>query len=152
LVIQVNSTTWGIDPNHFYSAWNAPTFSDLPFGGNSVIAFCFAETDVLKKPFQNQPLIQTQQNIIRNNIFIASPGGVGYFSSRNTGFDANFNWSAQTTNFFTLNNPTGSNHGSVRCGGNWYAANNIDHNMDDAQHVPPQSNWTGSDNKNFYYP
>lgn len=148
----VNSGYYGTDPNGFFSALNAVKFSDLPFGGNSVIAFCMAETDS-SKFIQTQispPMIQTQQNIIRNNTFIASPNGIGYFTSRNTGFDKDQSWSASTTNYFTLNNPTGSNHGSRRCGGNWFAADHVNPNTDDAQHVPPGSNWTGSDNRNFY--
>jgi hypothetical protein len=147
----VGTGYFGVDKNGFFSTKNGVKFSDLPFGSSSVIAFCLAETDSATfAMYHTEQMVQVKQNVIRNNIFIASPSGIGYFSSRNTGFENNQYWSAATTNYFTLNNPTGSNHGSVRCGGNWYAANNVDHNTDDSQHIPPGSNWTGSDNKNFY--
>ena len=67
--------------------------------------------------------------------------GVGYFVSRGTGLVGG-DWSAATTNYFTGNDPFGSNVGSRRCGGNWYAANSICDagagapcNTDDYQHT-----------------
>jgi hypothetical protein len=138
---------WGGDKNHVMSEDSAGVMSDLPFGDSSIIAFCLGELRP-RAPFSNQ----TGNNVIRNNIFIASPNGIGYFSTRNTGFAADLSWSSQTTNYFTLNNPFGSNIGSVRAGGNWYAANGVDPNTDDYQHQPPGSSWSGSDNKNFYNP
>jgi hypothetical protein len=138
---------WGRDINRVMSEDYVRTMSDLPFGDSSIIAFCLGEL----RPSQNF-LIQTGNNVIRNNVFIASPHGIGYFSTRNTGFDVSLNWSAQTTNYFTLNNPFGSTIGSVRAGGNWYAANGVDANTDDYQHQPPGSSWSGSDNMNFYNP
>ena len=47
---------------------------------------------------------------------------VGLFASRGTGY-AGSDWSAGTTNYMTGNRTFGSNVGSVRCGGNWYAGN-----------------------------
>ena len=142
---------WGGDKNHVMGESLSDTMTDLPFRGNSIIAFCLGELRPGSK-VSNQPLNQTANNTIRNNVFIASPNGIGYFSTRNTGFAVDLSWSAQTTNYFTLNNPNGSNVGSVRAGGNWYAANGVDANTDDYQHQPPGSSWSGSDNKNFYNP
>ncbi len=140
----VNYGHFGNDPNGIMSAISAATFSDLPFGGNTIIAFSLAE---------NRPAVvknQTSQDTIRNNTFIASPNGIGYFASRNTGFANDLSWSFGTTNYYTLNNPTGSNVGSVRCGGNWYAANGVDKNTDDSQHAAPIGDSTGNDFKSFY--
>jgi len=143
---------WGNDINRFFSEYASDTtYSDLPFGGNSLIAFCLAETRCNRPDLTPAYVInQTRHNTIRGNIFIASPNGIGYFATRNTGFDADFSWSAATTNYYTLNNPNGSTVGSVRCGGNWYAANQVDANTDDFQHQPPSSSWSGNDNRNFY--
>jgi hypothetical protein len=138
---------WGGDKNHVMSEDSAGTMSDLPFGDSSIVAFCLGELRP-RAPFTNQ----TGNNVIRSNVFIASPHGIGYFTTRNTGFAADLSWSAQTTNYFTLNNPFGSTIGSVRAGGNWFAANGVDPNTDDYQHQPPGSSWSGSDNKNFYNP
>lgn len=138
----VGNGFYGNDPNHIFSANGSVAMSDLPFFGNSVIAFCLSQS-----PGATALSIH---NTIRNNIFIATPNGIGYFSSRNTGFYGNQGWDSQSTNYYTLNNPFGSNVGSVRCGGNWYAANGVDVNTDDYQHQPPGSSWTGSDNRNFY--
>ena len=68
--------------------------------------------------------------------------GLGYFVSRATGYNAAGEWSAETTNYFTGNSPFGSNIGSKRCGGNWYAASSEciegalepECNIDDPQH------------------
>lgn len=68
--------------------------------------------------------------------------GTGYFATRDTGFDAAGGWSAATTNYYTNNKPYGSNVGSRRGGGNWYAANTTctaqsspaPCNIDDYQH------------------
>jgi hypothetical protein len=139
---------WGHDINKFFSeSADSLPYSDLPFGGNSIIAFGLVESRCNNGEFV---VNQVQQNTIRNNIFIASPNGIGYFASRNTGFDPDHSWSAATTNYYTLNNPNGSNVGSVRCGGNWYAANGVDANTDDFQHQPPSSSWSGNDFKNWY--
>ena len=142
---------WGHDINKFFSESADTTitssYSDLPFGGNSIIAFGLVESRCNNGDFV---INQVQQNTIRNNIFIASPNGIGYFASRNTGFDPDHSWSGSTTNYYTLNNPNGSNVGSVRCGGNWYAANGVDANADDFQHQPPSSSWSGNDFKNWY--
>lgn len=139
---------WGKDVNRFFSKnANSDLYSDLPFGGNSIIAFGLIESRCNRINDSGQVVYvinQVRQNTIRNNIFIASPNGIGYFASRNTGFDLNNVWSASTTNYYTLNNPNGSNVGSVRCGGNWYAANGIDANADDNQHQPPSSSWSGN--------
>ena len=138
---------WSKDINRFFSknAYN-DRYSDLPFGGNSIIAFGLIESRCNGKDDSGHVVLinQVKQNTIRNNIFIASPNGIGYFASRNTGFEADSLWSASSTNYFTLNNPNGSNVGSVRCGGNWYAANGIDANADDNQHQPPSSSWSGN--------
>lgn len=43
--------------------------------------------------------------------------------ARGTGYGPGQSWSAQTTNYFTGNTTFGSNVGSVRCGGDWFAGN-----------------------------
>lgn len=138
---------WDKDINRFFSknAYN-DRYSDLPFGDNSIIAFGLIESRCNRIDDSGHVVLinQVKQNTIRNNIFIASPNGIGYFASRNTGFEADSSWSASSTNYYTLNNPNGSNVGSVRCGGNWYAANGIDANADDNQHQPPSSSWSGN--------
>jgi hypothetical protein len=143
---------WANDGNNIFNVTveSGPnkTFGDLPFHGSSVIGFCLAE--LRPGSVKNQ----VSGNIIKHNIFIASPNGIGYFASRNTGFDEAYNWSQFTTNYYTLNDPNGSNVGSVRCGGNWYAGNGgAEVNTDDAQHAPPVGSWPGNDvNKQFYQP
>jgi hypothetical protein len=139
----LNVGYWGRDINNIFRAIGADSMSDVPFGGNSIISFCIAERSSGVKN-------QVAQNTIRNNIFIASPNGIGYFSSRNTGFAADGSWSSLTTNYFTLNNSFGSTIGSVRCGGNWYAADMAEPNTDDYQHYPPVGDWAGNDLKYFY--
>lgn len=148
---------WGNDINKFFTESTDTTrskqYSDLTFGGNSLIAFCLAESrcDRLDPdPTKSYIINQTNHNTIRGNIFIASPNGIGYFATRNTGFEADHSWSAASTNYYTLNDPNGSTVGSVRCGGNWYAANGIDANKDDYQHQPPSSSWSGNDFRNWY--
>lgn len=140
---------WGGDQNGIMHGGTIDTaaMSDLPFGDSSIIAFCLAK----KRPAALGQQNQVNHNIIRNNIFIASPHGIGYFVSRNTGYDVNLVWSSQTTNYFTLNNPFGSNVGSVRCGGNWYAANGVDPNTDDYQHLSPVGDWAGNDLPDKYF-
>lgn len=142
-----------LDPftNHFFSDIGAAGFSDLPSGDNQVIAFVLAET-------YNQAY-HTVSNVIRNNKFrssVASPSvGLGYFASRGTGFGqvghvGDGYWGGDSTNYFTLNDPFGSDLGSKRCGGNWYAANGSDLNTDDYQHLPPTSDWAGNDFASLY--
>lgn len=146
---------WSHDVNRFFSEnANSNLFSDLPFGGNSIIAFGLVETRCNRyKPDGTIAYLinQVKQNTIKKNIFIASPNGIGYFAGRNTGFDPDRSWSEFTTNYYTYNDPNGSNVGSVRCGGNWYAANGgAEANKDDYQHQPPSSSWSGNDFKNWY--
>lgn len=69
-------------------------------------------------------------------------------TTRGTGLDHG-TWSAATTNYFTGNDPYGSQVGSVRCGGNWFAANSTCNqgsaapcNVDDYQHT---ADWLRSD-------
>ena len=135
--------------NGFFSAANAPAFSDLPNGANQVIAFILAES--------RDPTKHTYGNEIKDNRFRSAPNGdavgIGYFTSRGTGFGNATTpadeWTAETTNYFTLNDPFGSHIGSVRCGGNWYASE-TEPNTDDDQHRPPNSDWAGNDYKSFY--
>jgi hypothetical protein len=109
----------GNDPNQVTHATGAPLFSDLPAGQNAVFAF-----GLLSRP--NATNHFTVGNTITENQFSSyqapSTGkvGIGAFTSRNTGFDPS-GWSAATTNYFTDNHTFGSNVGSVRCGGNWFA-------------------------------
>lgn len=138
------------DTNGVFSPTGEPDdMSDLPAGGNTVLAFVLA----MRKNATN-PVIS---NVIEGNQFRSACDypcvGVGYFASRNTGFGLDLSWSAQTTNYYTSNNPYGSNIGSIRCGGNWYAANSVcedsapadsECNQDDYQHNPPSGDWARS--------
>lgn len=138
--------------NGFFAAAGASAYSDLPSGGNQVIAFVLAET--------RGTTYHTIANTVRNNVFRASPAGsgavgLGYFASRGTGFGqlgsaSDSYWGADSTNYFTLNDPYGSAIGSKRCGGNWYAADGAAPNTDDAQHVAPTSDWAGNDLASHY--
>ncbi|PKN44539.1 MAG: hypothetical protein CVU63_10300, partial [Deltaproteobacteria bacterium HGW-Deltaproteobacteria-20] len=104
----------------------------------------------------------TTGNTIEDNTFVAgcnSPCvGLGYFVGRETGFAADGSWSAQTTNYFRRNTPFGSNIGSKRCGGNWYAANSTcvagnldaDCNIDDPQHEGAGHDWARNDECSHY--
>ncbi|MFV8754779.1 right-handed parallel beta-helix repeat-containing protein [Nannocystaceae bacterium ST9] len=106
----------GSDPNQVFHAEGAPAFSDLPM--NAVIALAISQ-----RPGSPGSAMGNQ---VDGNVLHAACAsgciGVGYFSSRGTGTDALGAWSAETTGYYTANNPFGSNVGSVRCGGNWYAA------------------------------
>jgi hypothetical protein len=139
------------DPNRFFQADGATRYSDLPGGGNGLVAFLLAS-------FRTGT--PSMHNTVDANRFIgtcASPCvGTGYFATRDTGFDAAGGWSAATTNYYTNNNPFGSNVGSRRGGGNWYAANTTctaqssppPCNIDDYQH-PTSVNWARNDG--FYH-
>jgi len=92
-------------------------YSDLGGGADSVIAFA-----LLQRP--SEPGTATG-NIIDANEPRAACGsgctGVGYYSSRGTGLDSAGVASESTMNYYSRNNPYGSNIGSSRCGFNWYA-------------------------------
>ena len=133
------------DSNQVMHAVGAARFSDLPQGAEQVIAFVLA-----KRPTSAAP--SGMHNSLSDNNFRASCAsgciGLGYFTSRGTGYD-NGNWSAASTNYFTGNNPFGSNVGSRRCGGNWFAASSTCDagspapcNQDDYQHT---ADWERSD-------
>jgi len=140
------------DPNRFFNANGAPLYSDLSGGGNGLVAFLLAS---------NRTGTPSMHNTIESNTFIGnctSPCvGTGYFATRRTGFDAAGGWSAATTNYYRDNNPFGSNVGSRRGGGNWYAANTTctaassptPCNRDDYQH-PTSVNWARNDGFPFY--
>lgn len=140
------------DPNQFFNANGAPLYSDLPGGGNGLVAFVLASW---------RTGTPSMHNSIEGNTFIANCAapcvGTGYFASRGTGFDAARGWSAATTNYYRDNNPFGSNVGSRRGGGNWYAADTActasssppPCNEDDYQH-PASVSWARNDDFNFY--
>lgn len=131
----------------------AQTFLDLPNGRRQLIA--------LRLILSSDPAYPGDyaiHNTFEDNRFIATCSteacvGLGLFMGRGTGLTTT--WSADTTNYFRRNEVFGSNIGSVRCGGNWYAANDQcvsstsggDCNDDDFQHVPARnSNWSRNDN------
>lgn len=140
------------DPNRFFNANGAALYSDLPGGGNGLVAFVLAS-------FRTGT--PSMHNTIEHNTFIAncaSPcAGTGYFASRRTGYNASGGWSAATTNYYRDNNPFGSNVGSRRGGGNWYAADSTctassspsPCNKDDYQHST-SVNWARNDGFYFY--
>jgi hypothetical protein len=109
----------GFDSNQVMHAIAAGPFTDV--GANTTIAFVLAHrpnaTDI------------ADGNTVTGNIFRSyqDPAsgflGLGFFTSRGTAYDANNGWSAGTTNYFTANVTYGSNIGSKRCGGDWFAGN-----------------------------
>jgi hypothetical protein len=147
-------TTIKSDPNHVMSADGSGVPSDMPSGANQAVAFALTHRE-------GKPETSTH-NTIKNNKFIANCQapcvGLGYFIGRGTGFAANKTWSADTTNYFTGNSAFGSNIGSKRCGGGWFAANSDckegmlepECNADDPQHEGPGHDWTRSDNCPHY--
>eukprot|EP00042_Codosiga_hollandica_P045891 m.473309 g.473309 ORF g.473309 m.473309 type:complete len:579 (-) comp57120_c0_seq8:53-1789(-) len=141
----VGLSHWG-DSNGVFEDSGAAPFSDLPAGGNTVLAF-----SVVTRPSTQS----TTSNSIVNNTFIADCStsgcvGVGYFAGRGTGWvGAGGSWAPS---MYTGNSPFGSQIGSVRCGGNWYAGNTAECgqgasypcNQDDYQHsYPPWRNDPG---------
>lgn len=128
-----------VDHNGVFSALGAAPFSDLP-GDARVTAFVLA--------WNRDPEWTTTHNVIDGNTLHAP---LGMFVSRGTGFDAARGWSAETTNYYT-NNHT---QDSVRCGGNWYAANTASCgtqspcNLDDSKH-PMTVNWARNDGCYFF--
>jgi hypothetical protein len=92
-------------------------FSDLYAGGDTIIAF-----QLLQSPSAQGSSVM---NVIDDNELRAacSSGcvGVGYFVSRGTGLDGAEQATLSTVNYFSRNDPYGSNIGSERCGTNWYA-------------------------------
>jgi hypothetical protein len=142
----LNSNAVGLsyfgDSNGVFGNEGASAFSDLPNGPNTVLALT-----ITTRPAS----IKTTSNVITNNTLIAGCtadgcAGVGYFSSRGTGFQGKDG--AWAPNMYTGNSPFGSDVGSKRCGGNWYAGNTpvcdsgspYPCNEDDYQH-PDVSNW-----------
>lgn len=119
-------------------------------------------------PNKNQQIMAVRllkfQGLVMNNSFdnnimvgtctTSACVGMGLYVGPGTGVDGNGQWSGATTNYFTRNNEMGSNIGSLRCGGDWYAANSVctsaqsggSCNSDDYQHVPGvNSNWSRND-------
>ncbi|MBM4353159.1 MAG: right-handed parallel beta-helix repeat-containing protein [Deltaproteobacteria bacterium] len=140
------------DWNGVFGKKGAGAFSDLPSGSKQTIAFVLA-----RRPNAAQT---ATGSTIKNNEFrsFCAPAsqcvGLGYFASRNTGYAANGDY---TPNFYTGNNPFGSQIGSKRCGGNWYAADSVCDegspapcNGDDFQHNPPVGDWARNDKCNWY--
>lgn len=128
-----------VDWNGLLSAQGAAPFSDLP-NGVRVVAFMLS--------WNRDPAWTTTHNVIDGNTMHAP---LGMFASRGTGFDAARFWDASTTNYYT-NNHT---QDSVRCGGNWYAANTQSCgtqspcNLDDSRH-PMAINWARNDGCYFF--
>jgi len=140
------------DPNGLFHAHGAAGYSDLPHGDDNAIGFLLGQ-----RP--DSPGA-TMNNSFADNEFRAACSapcvGLGWFASRGTGFDAEGGWSASTTNYFVRNTPNGSNYGSKRCGGNWYAAAETctgstwpegDCNGDDHQH---DGDWARNDGCSGY--
>ena len=142
----VGASLWG-DSNHIFSDVGKEPFSDLPNGPHTVVAFALTHRPSGRGVGQH--LMSATGSTISNNKYqadcsLAGCAGVGYFAGRGTGWSASGSW---TPNFYTANDPSGSNIGSHRCGGNWYAGNTacpLDAgapcNVDDYQH-PDTSNW-----------
>lgn len=139
------------DPNGIFSASGASDYSDLPSGANQTLGVVLAQ-----RPWSPGTTLNNtfEDNEMRST---CSGGctGLGWFASRGTGYDAAGGWSASTTNYFVRNTPFGSNIGSKRCGGNWYAASDDcgttfpdgDCNQDDYQHT---ADWARNDGCGAY--
>ncbi len=142
------------DPNKVMSPDQSGFPSDLPSTTNQAVAL------MLTNRPQNPGM--TTGNAVEDNRMIATCQapcvGLGYFLSRGTGYGADQSWSPETTNYFRRNDPFGSDIGSKRCGGNWYAADSTceegmldpDCNIDDPQHNGQQNDWARNDGCNFY--
>jgi hypothetical protein len=135
------------DPNDFFT-YHGQKYHDLAGGANGVVAFLLAA---------RLPARPSMNNVIDANTIIANCAGLcvgtGYFATRDTGYDTTGAWSAATTNYYIRDNPFGSNVGSTRGGGNWYAANDTcpanpatttQCNQDDYQH-PTNVDWARND-------
>ncbi|MEO8797473.1 MAG: right-handed parallel beta-helix repeat-containing protein [Polyangiaceae bacterium] len=110
----------GFDPNNVMHASTAGVFGDLPAGAKTVVAFVLAHrpnggTDIADHNTLTGNVLRSFQDPASGYV------GLGYFTSRGSGYAANGDWSASTTNYFTSNTSAGSNVGSVRCGGDWFA-------------------------------
>jgi hypothetical protein len=119
--IENNDRPWNTVTPPAWIDWFRPAggvpWSDLPGGTAAVLGFL-----LVRDP--GSPYDAIGNNIDGNRMRASCSGGcvgVGYFTSRGTGLVGG-DWSASTTNYFTGNDPFGSNVGSWRCGGNWYAA------------------------------
>ena len=102
-----------------FSAAGAAMYSDLPQGGNTIVGV------IISEPRSPAGWEGSHNTFTDNQFRAACPSGsgcvgLGYFVSRGTGY-LGTTWSASTTSYFTGNKSFGSNIGSVRCGGNWYA-------------------------------
>lgn len=142
------------DPNRVMSPDQSGFPADLPNNTNQAVAFMLT----------NRPSNpgMTTGNVVEDNTMVANCQapcvGLGYFVGRGTGYAQDLSWSADTTNYFRRNSPFGSNIGSKRCGGNWYAADSSceegmldpDCNIDDPQHSGPQNDWARNDGCNHY--
>jgi hypothetical protein len=146
------------DSNCNCSCSNRAGYGDLPGGPNTVVGFVLGHVPTQFAYF-------AENNTITGNAmraYCTAPCyGLGYFSSRGTGYgwtgttcnEGSWFWSGSTTNYYTLNDPYGANIGSDRCGANWYAANTTCSytaspspcNTDDYQHNSPTGDWERSD-------
>ena len=138
--------TDNIDRDSIYENSGQPAFSDLPnegIPGDAEIALVLAYID--------HSSAYTADNDFSGNRIIGYCNkpclGIGYFASRGTGYGRGNSWSASTTDYYTANNPMGSNIGSIRGGANWYAASSVctvlssqePCNTDDYQHSGPHN-------------
>jgi hypothetical protein len=138
--LATNRVDNGTDPGKLFQATGAPAFSDLPNGGNTIIAFSNG-----KNP---NSTYASYSNEFDRNTFVAyytGGGAYGYFASRDTGWNASGAWAPS---YYKGNSPIGGTGGSRRGGGNWYAASSTctsstspyPCNTDDYQHTNT-ANW-----------
>lgn len=111
------------DPNGYYHADGAKDFSDLPGGGNTVVAFVLANY---------HGYFRSYGNVIEGNTIKADPPsskltGIGLVVCRNSGYKDNAKtWSEQTANLIKNNDLSKCDVGSVRLGKNRYSGNTDD--------------------------
>lgn len=130
-----------------FSAAGAAPFSDLPNGISQSLAML-----LVRRP--DQRTLTTEGNSFTGNTFTANcngPGcvGMGYFTMRGTGLDAQGRWSAATTNAFRDNNVNGSTLTSRRCGANWFSGNSDDSKHEGQSHGVSHSSFHTCDCRNY---
>lgn len=115
------------DPNGYYHADGAKDFSDLPGGGNTVVAFVLANYHGYFKSYGNV----IEDNTIKADPPSAKLTGIGLVVCRNSGYKDNAKtWTEKTANLIRNNDLSKCDVGSVRLGKNRYSGN-----TDDSKHT-----------------
>lgn len=147
----VDSERFHIEGNDIYNpGYPVPNAVYYCTGTASGAVVNIRESTFLRNTFRNTNTRTTARQHGDPNRFFSADGAAAYS-------DLPGGWSSSTTNYFRDNNPFGSNVGSRRGGGNWYAADTVctaassppPCNVDDHQH-PTSVNWARNDGFYFY--